>query len=219
MSRRFGEVFPAFKIGDPDWALNTSLIEYVGNTGSFRNTTLPDGKITGMELHLGILDDFVKGRADANSKSARDKAWEWFADDFLTRFANDSAMLAICTRWHLDDLLGRLKRKWPEMVMLEFPAIAEKDEKWRKKGDPLFPEHKDLAFLLERKALMSPGSWQADSCVPWAWRASRWHSDGWREGIGIGSDRRCGLRCWLLAPDDRRLALTRTKRMGQVAGT
>jgi len=47
-------------------------------------------------------------------------------------------------------------------VMLEFPAIAEKDEKWRKKGDPLFPEHKDLAFLLERKALMSPGSWQAE---------------------------------------------------------
>ena len=160
-SKRFREVFPYFMIGVPGWTLNTSLIEYVERNGSFRNTTI-NGPITGLELHLGILDDFVKGRAEANSKLLRDRTWSWFADDFLTRFAKDSALLAICTRWHVDDVLGRLKKKWPEMPILEFPAIAEKDEWWRKKGEPLFEEHKPLSFLLERKALMSPASWEAE---------------------------------------------------------
>jgi predicted phage terminase large subunit-like protein len=160
-SRRFREVFPAFAIGLTGWTMNTGLIEYVNHIGSFRNTTI-EGPITGMELNLGLLDDFVKGRAEANSKRVRDATWHWFADDFLPRFSKDSALLTICTRWHQDDLLGRLKQKWPEMIMLEFPAIAERDEKWRKKGEALFPEHKPLDFLLERKALMSDASWSAE---------------------------------------------------------
>jgi predicted phage terminase large subunit-like protein len=160
-SRRFQEVFPRFLIGAPGWTLNTNLIEYVGHQGSFRNTTTGGG-VTGLELHLGIVDDFVKGRAEANSKLIRDRTWSWFSDDFLTRFSKDSALLIIATRWHIDDLLGRLKKKLPELRMLEFPALAEKDEWWRKKGEPLFPEHKPMPFLMERKALMSEASWQAE---------------------------------------------------------
>src|ERR1700692_1018251 len=131
-----------------------------GLSGCRRSTTI-NGPITGLELNLGILDDFVKGRAEAGSKVARDRTWHWLTDDFLTRFAKDSAFLAICTRWHIDDAIGRLKKKWPEMRILEFPALATKDERWRKKGDPLFPEHKPLEFLLERKRLMTEGSWSA----------------------------------------------------------
>jgi hypothetical protein len=56
------------------WTMNTGLVEYVRYDGSFRSTTI-NGSITGLELHLGILDDFVKGRAEANSKVARDKTW------------------------------------------------------------------------------------------------------------------------------------------------
>jgi hypothetical protein len=67
-----------------------------------------------------------------------------------------AARLAAC------DLLGRLKKRWPEMRMLEYQAIAEKDEGWRKKGEALFPEHKPLDFLLERKKLMSEASWNAE---------------------------------------------------------
>jgi len=161
ISKRYREVFPRFRIGAPNWTMNSGLIEYVDHIGSFRNTTI-EGPITGMELNLGILDDFVKGRAEANSKRVRDATWHWFADDFLPRFSKDSALLAICTRWHIDDLLGRLKDKWPEMVMLEFPAIAVRDERWRKKGEALFPEHKPIEFLLERKAVMYEASWEAE---------------------------------------------------------
>jgi hypothetical protein len=168
-SQRFRDVFPDFQVGQTHsrglrafWHLNSNLIEYIDHVGSFRNTTV-EGKITGMELHLGILDDFVKGRAEANSKTARDKTWNWFVDDFFTRFANDNAFLTICTRWHIDDVIGRLKKKWgDELVILEFRAIAEEDEGWRKKGDPLFPEHKPLDFLMERKKLMSEASWHAE---------------------------------------------------------
>src|ERR1700692_2476980 len=78
-----------------------------GLSGCRRSTTI-NGPITGLELNLGILDDFVKGRAEAGSKVARDKTWHWLTDDFLTRFAWDSAFLCICTRWHIDDVLGRL---------------------------------------------------------------------------------------------------------------
>ena len=155
-------LFPYIRVDVPGWTANTDLTEFCRFRGSFRSTTI-NGPITGLELDLGILDDFVKGRAEANSKTARHKTWSWFSDDFLTRFSKDSALLAICTRWHIDDLLGRLKKKWPSLHILTFPAIAEKDgADWRKKGEPLFPEHKPLDFLLERKRLMSEASWQAE---------------------------------------------------------
>jgi len=74
--------------------------------GSFRNTTIA-GQINGMELHLGVIDDPLKGRAEAHSPTMRAKAWDWFADDFLSRFAKDGALLICMTRWHVDDILGR----------------------------------------------------------------------------------------------------------------
>jgi len=140
---------------------NASLIEYVGGPGSFRNTTV-GGPITGMEQHLGVLDDFVKGRAEANSKLHRDRTWNWFTDDFSSRFNKDSAMLVICTRWHVDDLLGRLMQKYPGMRVVSFPAIAEKDEPFRRKGEALFPSLKPLDMLLDQKRLMSEASWHAE---------------------------------------------------------
>jgi Terminase large subunit, T4likevirus-type, N-terminal len=119
VTRRYREVFPHMMVGVPGWIANTSMTEFARYAGSFRSTTI-EGKVTGLELNLGILDDFVKGRAEASSKTSRDKTWYWLTDDFLTRFSKDSAFLTIATRWHIDDLLGRLKKKWPEMRILTF---------------------------------------------------------------------------------------------------
>jgi hypothetical protein len=115
-----------------------------------------------MELNLGVLDDYSKGRAEANSKLLRDKTWDWFTDDFMARFAQESAMLILCTRWHIDDVIGRYKLKFPSLREIKFSAVAEQDEEHRRKGEALFPEHKSLAFLLERKALMTEVSWQSE---------------------------------------------------------
>ena len=159
-SQRYRNIFPSFRINEAGWQCNSYLIEYVGGPGSFRNTTV-NGPITGMELNLGVLDDFVKGRAEASSKTRRDHTWHWFTDDFMSRFAADSALLIVCTRWHVDDLLGRYIAKDPTVRRIVFPAIAEEDEKYRKKGEALFPALKPLSFLLERKALMTQSSWEA----------------------------------------------------------
>jgi predicted phage terminase large subunit-like protein len=160
-SQRYQHIFPNLRIGGTGYQCNASLIEYAGGPGSFRNTTV-NGPITGLEQHLGVLDDFVKGRAEANSKLQRDRTWNWFTDDFSSRFSKDSALLVICTRWHVDDLLGRLMLKYPEMRVLSFQAIAEKDESFRRKGEALFPSLKPLGMLLDQKRLMSEASWQAE---------------------------------------------------------
>jgi len=160
-SPRYRGVFGNTRVGSAGWQMNSSVLEYEGHAGSFRNTTV-GGQITGMELHLGVVDDPVKGRAEAMSKTIRDGTWNWFSDDFMTRFADNSALLMIMTRWHPDDLLGRLMAKQPKMRTLSYPAIAVKDDGFRRQGEALFPGLKSLEFLLERKKIMSIPSWEAE---------------------------------------------------------
>ena len=161
-SERYKRIFPLTRIGGigTGWQCNNELIEFVGRRGSFRNTTV-EGQITGMELHLGVIDDPVKGSAEAHSRVIRDRTWNWFVDDFCTRFAANGALLVIMTRWHVDDLLGRFIERIPGVRVLRFPAICERDDNYRRAGEPLFPEWKPLDFLLEQKKLLTEGSWQA----------------------------------------------------------
>ena len=166
-SKMYGRIFPDTHTAGcrpdtpkSDRVKTSELLEYVNHEGSFRNTTV-NGSITGESLDLGVIDDPIKGRKDANSKTVRDAAWNWFTDDFLTRFSEDGALLAILTRWHVDDPIGRLIEKDKSIEVLSYPALAKKNEKHRKKDKPLFPEHKSLKFLLERKAIMDSNSWES----------------------------------------------------------
>src|SRR5262249_48278443 len=143
------------------WVRNTNTLEYPNLGGSFYNTTV-EGQITGKRLDLGIVDDPVKGRAEANSKPVRDKVWSWFTDDFFTRFSESAGLLMIMTRWHLDDPVGRLIERFPHAKVFRYPAIAEEDEKNRRQGEALFPEHKSLEFLLEHKRAMAQASWESE---------------------------------------------------------
>lgn len=145
---------------DANFIRSRELLEFVGQTGYFRNTTV-QGSVTGESLDLGVIDDPIKGRAEANSENNRDKAWDWLTDDFFTRFSDEAGLLIILTRWHVDDPVGRLKDKYPELKVLKYPAIAIEDEKYRKKGEPLFPEHKSLEFLMARKKVLSADSFEA----------------------------------------------------------
>jgi predicted phage terminase large subunit-like protein len=148
------------QVGKPGWICNTEQIEYVGRAGSFRNTTVR-GAINGMELHLGVIDDPVKGREEAHSPLVREKTWNWFTDDFRPRFAEKSALLIIMTRWHVDDLLGRYIDRYEDIKVRKYAAIAEKDTQYRKAGEALFEELKPLKFLEEQRSLLSEASWQA----------------------------------------------------------
>lgn len=144
---------------------NSFLLEWVGHQGSFRNTTV-DGQVTGQGLDLGLIDDPIKGRAEAQNKHLRDKVWAWLTDDFMTRMADHAGLIFSMTRWHVDDPVARFLAHFPETRVIRFPAIAEHDEYLgrhllRSKGDPLFPEHKSLEFLLTQKRGMTLAGWES----------------------------------------------------------
>jgi predicted phage terminase large subunit-like protein len=161
-SERYVAIFGQ-RLGDrrSRWLRNSNVLEYVNHRGSFRNTTV-EGQITGKGLDLGIVDDPIKGRAEASNKAVRDKIWEWFTDDFFTRFSDSAGLLLIMTRWHVDDPVGRFIERFAEAKILRYPAIAEEDEKHRLKGEALFPQHKSLPFLMERRAVMTRAGWESE---------------------------------------------------------
>ena len=139
---------------------NSDVLEFIDHEGLFFNTTVK-GQITGMGLDLGIIDDPIKGREESSSKKNRDKVWDWFTDDFFTRFSEYAGLIFTMTRWHLDDPAGRLIELFPRARVLKFEAIATKDERYRRKGEALFPEQKSLRFLYERKNVMTQASWES----------------------------------------------------------
>ena len=166
-SDRYKNVFEFTKLNDTNqsttsarWLRNSTILEYVGYNGSFRNTTVM-GQINGMGLDLGVIDDPMKGRAEAQSKTIRDKTWSWMTDDFFGRFSDQAGLLMIMTRWHLDDPLGRWIEHFPNTRVLRYPAIALKNERYRKKGEALFPEMKPLEFLAQRKQVLTQAGWQS----------------------------------------------------------
>ena len=108
-----------------------------------------NGQITGHGLNLGVVDDPIKGRAEASSKLIRDKTWNWLVDDFFSRFADHAGLLMIMTRWHVDDPMGRWLEKFPETKVLSYAAVAGEDdwsvvEGYRGVNEALFPELKPI---------------------------------------------------------------------------
>jgi predicted phage terminase large subunit-like protein len=153
--------------GDEGYFRNSSTFDFVGRKGSFRNTTVR-GQVTGKTLGLGVVDDPIKGRAEAQSKTTRDGAWNWLMDDFFSRFTDDAGFILTMTRWHVDDPAGRWMLHFPETRVLKFPAFYEPTPpNWRNdahdlrtvKDEPLFPEYKSKPFLLERKKSYTVASW------------------------------------------------------------
>ena len=126
------------------------------------------GSLTGRGADLLVIDDPIKDREEADSKTLRDKLWGWFTDVAMTRLMTAGArVVIIMTRWHEDDLVGRLidpKNSYyvPEEAanwkILSLPAIAvEDDPMGRKPGEPLWPERFDIDFLNQAKRINPKG--------------------------------------------------------------
>jgi predicted phage terminase large subunit-like protein len=87
------------------------------------------GPVTGHGGRLGIIDDPVENWEQAQSQVLRDKTWEWWRTTFRTRIWEGGAIILIMTRWHEDDLAGRMLQDQPgEWTILRLPAIAETQE-------------------------------------------------------------------------------------------
>lgn len=88
---------------------NSDVIECVGHTGSLR-VVGRGGALTGKPVDVAILDDVYKDYAEANSPVIREAAWKWYTTVVRSRLHNNSQELIVYTRWHSDDLVGRLER-------------------------------------------------------------------------------------------------------------
>lgn len=101
------------------------------------------GPITGQGADLIVIDDPVKNRKDANSPTFRESTWEWYNDTLLTRRSHYLVPIVLTmTRWHPDDLAGRLLAEEPERwTVLRLPALAEaNDPLGREIGEALWEE-------------------------------------------------------------------------------
>jgi predicted phage terminase large subunit-like protein len=84
------------------------------------------GPITGHGARLGIIDDPFENWRQAQSLTVRNHVWEWWRGTFRTRIWEGGAIILVMTRWHEDDLAGRLlSEQGDRWVVLRLPALAE----------------------------------------------------------------------------------------------
>lgn len=119
--------------------------------------------ITGKRAHALIIDDLYKDFEEARSPTIRDLAWNWFTKAAMTRRMGPKLVIVTFTRWHSDDIIGRLTdpnnpnynsiiaKQWK---IIKLPAIAgEDDPAGRKPGEPLWPEEFGLKYLMNYQAM------------------------------------------------------------------
>ncbi len=118
--------------------------------------------IAGRRADLGIIDDPIKTRQEADSDTIRDKQWDWYLNDFLTRLKPHAKQLFIYTPWHEDDLgqriLQRDRGKW-KVLKIPMEATSLNDPLGRKPGERLWPEW--FTDEMVRTAKLDQRSWSA----------------------------------------------------------
>lgn len=136
--------------------------DIAGHTGGM-NTAGVGGAITGKGCNILLIDDPVKNAEQANSKTYRDKTYEWYMSTAYTRLEPGGSVVLVMTRWHEDDLAGRLLKEEPDKwTVLNLPAIAEdNDQLGRKRGEALFPQRYNVDALMDIKKTIGGYWWNA----------------------------------------------------------
>lgn len=150
-----------------DWALTNGSTYMAGGILS---------GITGNRADLLVIDDPVKGREDADSDTIRDKTWEEYTSSLLTRLKPSGAVVIIQTRWHEDDLSGRILPKeyngesgwiesrdgdWWYVVSLQAECDTDTDPLGRARGEWLWPEWFPPAFWQQTRRTQGSRNWDA----------------------------------------------------------
>lgn len=134
------------------------------NKGSYTSVGV-GGPLTGRGANILIIDDPIKNREEAESETIRKKVWDWYTSTAYTRLEKNGAIIVIMTRWHLDDLAGKLldyeKSGGEHWDIISFPAIAEDDESYRKKGEALWKNKYDIDALNNIKKNIGLYDWNA----------------------------------------------------------
>ena len=167
----YADIFPETKLSGSNvrstahgnYLRNSDVFEIVGHSGMYKAAGVGGG-ITGFGSNIGSIDDPIKNFEEANSITHRNKAWEWYKSTFYTRLEERAQVLMTLTRWHEDDLAGRVIKLMKEnadadqWVILNFPATMDKKLKYlapedkRKNGEALWPGKYDEPRLKKIRA-------------------------------------------------------------------
>lgn len=128
---RYRELFPETYLNGSNvvtmantYLRNSDVIEMVGRKGSLR-VVGRGGSLTSKTVDVSILDDVYKDYAEGNSPIVRNAAWKWYTTVVRTRLHNDSQELIVFTRWHDDDLIGRIEKSGETIIDVKCWADLE----------------------------------------------------------------------------------------------
>jgi predicted phage terminase large subunit-like protein len=112
---------------------------------------------------LLLIDDPIKSREDASSAAFRRSLQGWYESVAYPRLEPGGAIVLIQTRWHEADLAGWLLKEHASegWTVINFPAVAEADEDWRKEGSALWPERFPLKTLARIRKAIGTSAWAA----------------------------------------------------------
>jgi phage terminase large subunit-like protein len=209
-SDKYRELYPHIYLSSEtnkkaDWVIADHKDKPTG--GKLYAAGLQSG-LTGNGYHLGVLDDYFAGRAEAESLVQRDNAWHAFTDDLMTRAAPVSITIVVATQWHIDDINGRIKKEmesnpdFPQFEVMSFPAKA-KDYRGPGKypRDYLFEERYPSEWYRKKYAILGPYSSAAlFDCNPTIREGGRFNVsliDYYEKSPGVADKR--WLRTWDLA--------------------
>lgn len=147
--------FDGVAIADDKGAIQAWDLSYNGQQGGGYYAVGVGGTPTGLGADLIIVDDPIRSAADANSQTVRNSIWEWFTETLYTRLEPGGSIIITATRWHDDDLTGRiLKHSDEEWKHLHLPAIDDE-------GRALWPNRWPLDALARIRSAVGSRAWSA----------------------------------------------------------
>lgn len=150
--------FETFEVEVSETSSAAHRWDIAGHTGGMITAGV-GGTIVGKGAHLLIMDDLIKSDEQVFSKTFRDGMWDWYRSTAYPRLEPGAIIVLITTRWHEDDIAGRLlneeKAGGDSWTVIKFPAIAEEnDVLGRQPGQVLWPERFPKAEILRKKKVL-----------------------------------------------------------------
>lgn len=140
---------------------NKAADHWTTTRGGTMYTAGVGGALTGRGTNMLVVDDALKSAEEADSQTIRDKIFQWFTQTAFTRLEPGGSVVIINTRWHFDDLCGRLLKEQPgEWEVISFPALAEEEDALgRKVGEPLWADRFPTQALEQIKKTVGSRGW------------------------------------------------------------
>lgn len=158
-------------VASPDYPFDTTISAHSSAVGRWHTTAGGGvvavgigGGLTGWPADLAVVDDVIADREQADSAAYRERVWRWWREVLLTRTQSAACIVVLLTRWHADDICGRILNSpgADSWQVVNLPMLAEQDDPLgREEGDPLWPEKFDREWCERRRLEVGERAWNA----------------------------------------------------------